>query len=559
MDAHQLTNPSLRLLLVEDNKHDVIAFKRSLRDSQLPHEITHFPRAEPALERLISDSAAFDLLVCDYNLPGMTGFELCKALIGQDVALPMILLTGSGKETLAVDAIKIGVSDYIVKDPNRGYLSLLPVVLPEVVRKHHDRLARQRMETLLAQRERYLGALVKVQQQLLALDGNQDFYAGILEPLGQAANASRVYVFENHQTNEGVLCASPIAAWHDDTVAAPQTSPLDQAFVYDEILPRWPQLLAHSQPIHSVVSELPDDEKMLLEIRGVLAILILPLFVNNQLFGFIGFDKCTDTRLWELSEIGMLNAAAAGISLWQERRQTELKLFDYTDQLQAHNAELDAFAHTVAHDLKNPLSALTGMAEILAEDFASNKDLSHHLLSMVRSGRKASNIVEELLTLASVRQQDDIELQPLVMDYIIAETQDRLEHLIKEVGAEFMLPTVWPVAFGHAPWIEEIWANYISNAIKYGGTPPKMELGATELPNGQVRFWIRDNGQGLTPEQQSQLFTPFTQLKQARAKGHGLGLSIVRRIAEKLGGEVGVESEVGQGSTFYFTLLSNSS
>jgi signal transduction histidine kinase len=112
------------------------------------------------------------------------------------------------------------------------------------------------------------------------------------------------------------------------------------------------------------------------------------------------------------------------------------------------------------------------------------------------------------------------------------------------------------VALGYAPWLEEVWANYISNAIKYGGQPPLVELGADSLPSSQVRFWVRDNGPGLKPEEQERLFTPFTRLDQARARGHGLGLSIVRRIVEKLNGSVGVESQTipGKGCTFWFTL-----
>jgi two-component system sensor histidine kinase/response regulator len=81
-----------------------------------------------------------------------------------------------------------------------------------------------------------------------------------------------------------------------------------------------------------------------------------------------------------------------------------------------------------------------------------------------------------------------------------------------------------------------------------------MELGATPQSDTMIRFWVRDNGPGLTPEDQARLFLPFTRLDQARATGHGLGLSIVRRIVEKLGGQVGVESEVGRGSIFFFTL-----
>jgi two-component system sensor histidine kinase/response regulator len=99
-----------------------------------------------------------------------------------------------------------------------------------------------------------------------------------------------------------------------------------------------------------------------------------------------------------------------------------------------------------------------------------------------------------------------------------------------------------------------VWANYISNAIKYGGRPPHIELGATAQDDGMVRFWVRDNGAGLTPEEQTRLFIPFTRLDQVQVKGHGLGLSIVRRIVGKLGGQVGVESQVGQGSVFSFTL-----
>ena len=76
----------------------------------------------------------------------------------------------------------------------------------------------------------------------------------------------------------------------------------------------------------------------------------------------------------------------------------------------------------------------------------------------------------------------------------------------------------------------------------------------TEQPGGTLRFWVRDNGDGLTAVEQTELFTPFTKLSQVRAKGHGLGLSIVRRIMERLGGSVGIDSEVGAGSTFWFTL-----
>ena len=107
---------------------------------------------------------------------------------------------------------------------------------------------------------------------------------------------------------------------------------------------------------------------------------------------------------------------------------------------------------------------------------------------------------------------------------------------------------------GYGPWIEEVWSNYISNAMKYGGQPPQVTLGYDVLTNGWVRFWVKDNGPGIDPVAQKRLFQEFERLDQKRAQGYGLGLSVVRRIMERLGGEVGVESAVGVGSLFFFTL-----
>jgi signal transduction histidine kinase len=126
--------------------------------------------------------------------------------------------------------------------------------------------------------------------------------------------------------------------------------------------------------------------------------------------------------------------------------------------------------------------------------------------------------------------------------------------MIEQSQVQISEPDGWPAAVGYAPWVEEMWANYLSNAIKYGGQPPRVELGCDLRPDHKVRFWVRDHGSGLTPEEQVQLFSPFTRLSKVNIEGHGLGLSIVQRIAERLAGEVGVESQPGQGSLFFFTL-----
>ncbi len=222
--------------------------------------------------------------------------------------------------------------------------------------------------------------------------------------------------------------------------------------------------------------------------------------------------------------------------------------------LQYQNEELDAFAHTVAHDLKGPLNAIIGLADVLY-NFNQEKfdpDSLQSLQDLQDSAHKMADIIEALLLLARSSKQQ-VELKSLDMGEILGQVKRRLAHAMENRGAELSLPEAWPTALGYAPWVEEIWVNYVSNALKYGGHPPKVEVGAKPLER-QIYFWVRDNGEGLDSEAQARLFAPFTRLHADRAKGHGLGLSIVRRVTEKLGGEAGVKSQPGQGSEFYFTL-----
>jgi two-component system, sensor histidine kinase and response regulator len=237
------------------------------------------------------------------------------------------------------------------------------------------------------------------------------------------------------------------------------------------------------------------------------------------------------------------------------RVNTHLTIRRLQNDLMAQIAELDAFAHTVAHDLKNPMALIVGFADFLAMsgDNLTPEERANYLSRIQKAGMKAANIIDELLLLSRVRQQD-VAIHPLNMAAIVLVAKDRLAHMIGEYAAQIESPDRWENAYGYAPWVEEIWVNYLSNAIKYGGRPPHIVLGSEQLDNGMARFWIRDNGPGLTPEQQAVLFTEFVRLTKMKIEGHGLGLSIIQRIINKLGGSAGVRSHPGEGSEFYFTL-----
>ena len=241
--------------------------------------------------------------------------------------------------------------------------------------------------------------------------------------------------------------------------------------------------------------------------------------------------------------------------LQQQLQAQNLRLQQEIAERQKLIEELDAFAHTVAHDLQNPLTIITAYTELLQATWSSEAERQRAVQVIAQNGSRMTNIIKELLLLARMRQTEVV-MQPLDMAKIVYEAQQRLIFIQEDHRAEIVLPDAWPTALGYAPWIEEVWANYIGNALKYGGQPPRVELGATVQSEGMVRFWVKDNGNGLKPEDQERLFTPFIRLNQERVGGHGLGLSIVQRIVEKLGGQVGVESEglPECGCTFYFIL-----
>ncbi|MEZ4676191.1 MAG: ATP-binding protein [Caldilineaceae bacterium] len=230
----------------------------------------------------------------------------------------------------------------------------------------------------------------------------------------------------------------------------------------------------------------------------------------------------------------------------------------YARELEVRNEDLNAFAHTVAHNLKAPLTHVILAADLLELNANTmNEECVPYVKTIVNYGRKMTDIIDELLLLAEVRSREDLLLLPLQMSRIVKDVEARLTTLLTQYNAQLVMPEqkdAWPCVIGYAPWVEEVWANYLSNAIKYGGRPPVIEIGSTVANNGMVRFWVRDNGEGIPVEDRRTLFQPFARLKPYSTDGHGLGLSIARRIIEKLGGEVGMESVEGEGSVFSFTL-----
>lgn len=244
-------------------------------------------------------------------------------------------------------------------------------------------IERELAESALAERERYLAALTEVQHRLLSLKGDKNYYTSILELLGQSAKASHVYVFENFYDARGKLWSRPCAQWYVPELYSESDSAKCPYLPYETCLPRWTEILARGETIMGLVSEFPEQERFILEQMGILSLLVLPLWVNDQFFGFIVFDNCTTATVWSASAVDLLRASVAALSLQHERSKAEAALRLSEAQLREKASELEQTLNKlkqtqtqlvqsekmyslgmmvagIAHEINNPVSFVYG-------------------------------------------------------------------------------------------------------------------------------------------------------------------------------------------------------
>ena len=436
-------------------------------------------------------------------------------------------------------------------DDDLDLLSLMTAQTARTLSYSHllvsERKARTQAETL-----------AHVAAQLSATMELEQTVAVVCEETLRAVECSFTAVFTLDEANQ-----ERCRFWH----GAGQSEAIQQ---FHTLLPPATKATFANQIRPLLLATIPDESEWpgaaQLLVANIHSVAFAPLAYQNQLIGLLVIGAVGESEPISEMDSTLLQAiadqAAMAIQngrLYREVQEANDELEDRVAQrtadLQARNAELDAFAHTVAHDLKMPISHMVGLAETITNRFEDLPvtDRQHYLEIIQQSGHKMANIIDALLLLAGVREMD-VPIAPLDMALIVEEARQRLAHLNRQHGVTVTLPESWPLAVGYAPWIEEIWVNLLSNGIKYGGHPPKLRLGATPVDDKMIKFWIQDNGIGITPEAREQLFVPFTQLNLRHDSGYGLGLSIVQRIVERLGGEVGAESVPGQGGLFWFTL-----
>ncbi len=301
--------------------------------------------------------------------------------------------------------------------------------------------------------------------------------------------------------------------------------------------------------------------------RGYASSASVPLVVDGDVLGTLNAYAAEAGRFnGELVRViaSLTNAAAIAVHRARLRRKIERdaevlgeRVAERTRALEETNTELKAFAYTVSHDLRAPLRAMEGLSRALLEDYAealgeTGGDYARRIAS---AAARMDDLIQDLLEYSRLGRAE-LDLQPVSLDLVLEDAMEEVAALIAETGADVNVEAPLGEAVGHHATLVQILANLISNAAKFvePEKTPRVRIGVNRGEHS-VRLWVQDNGIGIDEEHFRKVFLVFERLHGVETyQGTGIGLAIVRRGAERMGGRAGVESAVGRGSRFWVEL-----
>ena len=509
----------LRILLVEDSEHDWLSFRRAFQKSQVASEITCYVRAEEALQRLDTDSSSFDLVVTDHKLPGMNGLELCRELLEREVPLPLVLLTGTGTEYLAVEALKAGVDDYLIKDPIQGYLALLPVVLPDVVRKHNDRLARQRAEEALRELNATLEA--QVAARTAEIRAEKEKSETILSSVGDAIvmvdlEMRAQYVNDAFIALTGYTAGEVMGQSHVDLLAG--------------------EVMAE-QSWQSLRLALDKGEVWQGEVTA----------------------RRKDGRTYEAALTIAPMRDAAGRLVGYVSSHRDISRFKDLDRARSR------FITNISHELRTPVANMKLYVHLLRKGMSAEKT-ERYIEVVSEQVERLEHLIQDILEMTELDSGQAMKAwEPVSLPTVISDTVIRYQSQAEAAGLALIampVPPDLPAVKGDQSRLAQALGELVENAVIFTPTGGRViiEAGAVE-EEGQrwVTVAVRDTGPGISPEEQERVFDRFYRgslAESGHVPGTGLGLSFVEEIMRAHGGRVTVDSEEGQGSTFTLWLRS---
>lgn len=502
----------IRVLYVDDHAHDRALVEDALRADSGFDIIQAGTRTQ--FETILAAND-FDIVLTDFDILGYTGLQVLEAVKAKDLAMPVILLTGTGSEEIVLSALRQGAADYIVKTP----ANILR--LPHAIRAA---LARVRLEA----RHREDATRLK-----------------LLERCTDAAT-SGIVVIDAQRPGRPVVFANPaferITGYNSDEV------------------------LGHS--INMMHAGLPGNEKAikalaLAEAEGLDCCVVLK---NRKKNGEIFWNElCVSPVLDDTGRrshfVGVINDVTERTEMLQraEEHQEELerKVAERTAMLKASNEAMRGFSYTVSHDLRAPLRAVIGFSTEL-KNLAFEKldgEERDFLSRVIAAANRMNDLIESLIDLSRISQAEmlvrkvDLSAMALeILGQLKSETLDRVVQIEIAPGG---------FVYGDPRLLHDLMQNLLSNAWKYTSRvlDARIQFDVEEERNGMSVFAVRDNGAGFDMRHADKLFKPFQRLHPAADyPGSGIGLATVKRIVQRHGGRIWVESAPDEGACFWFEL-----
>ncbi len=543
----------MKALLVEDNPVDARLIREMLKESPTARfQLEHLSRLTPALERLSQES--FEVLLLDLGLPDSHGLQTLSRAKKAAAALPIIVLTGLDDESFALEAVRGGAQDYLVKGNFNGDL---------LSRTIHHAIERKRAEEEILRLN--AGLEQRVAERTAQLQTAND---ELRKQIAERTRAEQALRKSEARLVQAVRVARLGTFDHDHV--------RDLLEVSDEVREIFgfgrDEQVTLSMIIERVVPE--DREKLRASIRrahdpggdGIYE-------MEHRILGREPAIRWVSVRAQTFFEgeaskrrpvrtIGALREIT-------EQKESEVKLErlvrERTTKLQELVNELEHFSYSITHDMRAPLRGMQGFAELMAAACAGceKQDPQEFLARiMVSAGRMDALITDALNYSKAVRQE--LELEPVDAGALLRGMLDSYPELQPQ-KADIELRGEIPLILGNQAGLTQCFSNLLGNAVKFvkPGQKPEVRIWAEEVKSTQnansggswVRIWVEDNGIGIPALMLPKIFRMFSR-GHSTYQGTGIGLALVRKVTERMGGRVGVQSEEGKGSRFWLELKS---
>jgi PAS domain S-box-containing protein len=406
-------------------------------------------------------------------------------------------------------------------------------------------------------RDNILNAASFAAHNLLKNTNWSDVMDSIIEKLGVACKVDMVYIFANKLNTNGKLDCDIKFEWVKEGLDSRLNNPHLQNFEYiKNDFGKIRSVLEINQPYYRDIISQDDPVRNLFKYQSLKSILLHPIFIGSEWWGFIGFNDCTDIRVWTDSIRDALGVVADTLGAALYRRKVEENLILAKEKAEESNKLKTNFLANISHELRTPMVGIMGFTEMLSEE-TTDKSTKAILDIIYSSSQRLMDTMDSILNLSRIetaRYEFDakiINLYPLLKTVF-----ENFKPTAEQRGLEINLQSENTKLYANLDekFTNQVLSNLIRNAIKYtekGSITIRAEL--TNSTSNCINIFISDTGIGIPDEYQKLIFEPFRQVSEGynrRFEGVGLGLTITKKFVELMGGKLSLVSEMHKGSTF---------